>query len=205
MRKRNTITLADAPATARTGGTSTVSASAAISETVADNHPNTKRGRPQRFTKASMDCFRGLFPETKSQRGIMDMAYRIEAIRVLTKDDKDDRFHWLVDKAACIRGEDAWKPTILTELGRIEDEQVMKEIALRICELKPRNKEAVAIIRRYRSKDQGEGNCPAITNCIIGAVNAYLQRHPATTFLQLKTALINVAGAYDGDLNEVFQ
>jgi hypothetical protein len=45
---------------------------------------------------------------------------------------------------------DCWKASILVELGRIEDIQEMLNIAAEICELKPKTKAAILMVRGLR-------------------------------------------------------
>jgi hypothetical protein len=71
--------------------------------------------------------------------------------------------------------------SILAELGRIEEPGAVLTIARQICELKPKAREAVAMIRRCRLgesplKDGG------LTAELIRAVNAYLTRHPSMSW-----------------------
>jgi hypothetical protein len=50
-------------------------------------------------------------------------------------------FAWLVDRQACQRGEKAWKRIILSELGRIDDDDALRNVARQICALKPRTRD----------------------------------------------------------------
>ena len=108
-----------------------------------------KRGRP-RLMDAEQEAFlRNLFgSEVHTRRGLQNVFYRQLAFSVL---GKHDEFKWLCDSEAMGRGDlDCWKPSILVELGRIEDIQEMLNIATEICELKPKTKAAILMVRGLR-------------------------------------------------------
>ena len=49
------------------------------------------------------------------------------------------------------RGElGAWQPTILIELGRIENVETMRLVAAVICKMKPKAKDGAALVRCIR-------------------------------------------------------
>jgi len=81
---------------------------------------------------------------------------------------------------AGVRG--AWKPGILAELGRIRDADTMRAVALRICELKPSTKEAVAIIRRFRLRREPPANYRALWMHLAKALDEYMNVHPSTPY-----------------------
>ena len=108
-----------------------------------------KRGRPRLMDDEQEAILRGLFgDEVHTTRGLHNVFYRQMAFQFL---GKHDEFKWLCDSEAMERGDlDCWKPSILVELGRIEDVQEMFNIATEICELKPKTKAAILIVRGLR-------------------------------------------------------
>ena len=155
-----------------------------ISETASEKR---QRGRPPIFTPEHRARIQVYFPDVKTHRGITDCIYRIRAIGLLAD---DARFSWVADRAKMSAGDGGWKPSILTELGRIWDEEVLKEIALNICELKPKTKEAVAIIRRIRTGKTISGNAESLYRALSTTMNDYFQRYPDTPLPEVEAALL---------------
>jgi hypothetical protein len=108
-----------------------------------------KRGRPRLMDAEEEAFLRNLFgSEVRTQRGLHNVFYRQLAFGVL---GKHDEFKWLCDPVKMERGDpDCWKASILVELGRIEDIQEMLNIAAEICELKPKTKAAILMVRGLR-------------------------------------------------------
>jgi hypothetical protein len=134
-----------------------------------------KRGRPRlEYYRRGLD-----FAEfdAKTERGRQDVFYRLSAVAQL-KDD--ERFTWLCDKAAMVAGKkDAWKPSILTELGRIESYQDLVEVALEICKIKPKTKDAIAMIRRWRTGCEPASDADKFWSFLAKEVNKYARQHPS--------------------------
>lgn len=109
-----------------------------------------KRGRP-RIMPASYSTFLAeWYPDIRTERGRQDIAYRLRALDVLAD---DERFSWLADSEAMEAGSpNAWKPSILSELGRFGNDETLRSFALALCEIRPRpkTKEAVSMLRRAR-------------------------------------------------------
>jgi len=137
-----------------------------------------KRGRPPVFNPGYRAAMKTIFPDIKTHRGMTDSLYRGRAINLLTK---DGRFAWVADGARMKAGAPgAWKPSILVELGRIPNDENLKAVALRICELKPKTKDAVSMIRRARLGREAEGNYLKLFAHLEAALNVYLSGHPST-------------------------
>src|SRR6266536_4044997 len=103
-----------------------------------------------------------------------DVAAQQRALAVLC-DDPEGRYRWLCDPVTQVI-----RVGILAELGRIEDDAALRALAARICELKPRTREAVAMIRRRRRDATTPVGESALTREILAAIDAYLARHPGT-------------------------
>lgn len=111
-----------------------------------------------------------------------EVAYQTRAMEVLC-DDPEDRYAWLCDPVTQVI-----RVGILTELGRIDDDDAMRAIAARICELKPRTEDAVAIIRRQLDV-AAAGDTQELAREILLTIDAYSARHPATNWQQMLKAL----------------
>jgi hypothetical protein len=111
------------------------------------------------------------FPNVKSERQKRKIAQRLHAMSVLLE---DERFRWLCDPAAMRAGRDnSWRPEILSALGLIGDESAIKDVAKRICELKPTTKEAIKIIQRWRGAPLAAGDPWELMLGLLRGVDAY--------------------------------
>jgi hypothetical protein len=79
---------------------------------------------------------RSLYPKVKSVRGLQEKQHQTRAV-LLVMDQP--QFRWLFDPES-----GTCRSTILTELGRIEDDQLLVEMAAEICRRKPRSREAAS-------------------------------------------------------------
>ncbi len=84
---------------------------------------------------------------------------------------------------------------VLDELGRIESDHALIEIAKRICQIKPSTIEAIEMVRRHREFDQ-------LADELVHLVNDYRKRHPSTTRHEVLRAL-ETAGMMLGKSTEV--
>ena len=119
-----------------------------------------------------------LTPEVRTERARHDFHYRTRAIQTLCY---EPRFAWLADEGKMAVGaKDAWKPSILAELGRIHDADTLRAVALRICELRPSTKDAVAMIRRFRLNREPPANYLDLVYHLAKALDEYVTVHPST-------------------------
>ena len=132
-------------------------------------------------------------PEAKSRRSLVNTWYRNVAMsRMIDVPGMD----WLFDPTRSERGEDAWQPTILTELGRIEDDTEFFRLARLLCERKPKVKDAVVWIRAARSGSRPKGNAEKLAEMLYRIVDEY-ERHHEVTSEVLLAALDDVRGAIE--------
>lgn len=166
----------------------TVAADKGISETVSENR---KRGRPPVMDAEDVKLVKFLTSEKITHRHELNLHYRQRAIR-LVMDQK--QFSWLLDSAAEIMAGTGRikKHTILAALGRIQNDDDLKAIALEICKRKPKTKTALVLIRRARGVSKDDGNANGVAHAIRVAVNDYLTRHPSTPWEDVTAALVSV-------------
>lgn len=114
-------------------------------ETVSENRR--RRGRPEVIDKWEYDLHQS-DASTYTKRGLQNLIYRTRALSCLL--DKPE-YVWLCDGKKMVAGvPNSSKPAILTELGRFEDDDLIKAYAVQICELKPKTAEAVKLLRKAR-------------------------------------------------------
>lgn len=156
-----------------------------------------KRGRPPVFSPEYRAAMGELFYEVRTHRGMSEIMYRQRAYGFLID---DARFSWLADRRKIEeKGRRGMKSSILAALGRITDEAELKAVALRICELKPKTKAAVAMINRFRLGRGPEANYLNLLIHLEKALNAYLATHPATPEDWITRALRDLAECIEDD------
>jgi len=136
------------------------------------------RGRPPIMDDTNKAAVAFACDRRLTQGGRLDVFYRLLAVHALVD---DDRFAWLVDRPKMEAGQPgAWKPSILSELGRIQDVDAMRAAALGVCELKPKTKEAVAMIRFFRLRREPGSSFEKLVLHLARALDGYLTAHPST-------------------------
>jgi len=127
---------------------------------------------------------RSLYPKVKSARGLQQKQHQTRAV-LLVMDQPDLR--WLFDpqNGTC-------RTTILTELGKIDSDELLLEMAREICRRRPKSREAVAAIRRFRGV-RDEPSSHKLTIKLIKTIDAYLKRYPTTTWGQIRRAVSHTA------------
>jgi len=172
-----------------------------VTESEVTSESSQRIGRPSRFSDETMAYLATTYPEVHSRRGLVDIAYRYRAIG-LVKDIP--ACHWLCDVEAMKRGDDdkCWQPSILTELGRIDDDNTLIAVAIQVCERQPSREDAIHLIRRYRTTPRPPQNDQLATE-ILGAINGYIRRYPGTTWPAVHDALDLVQVAVRGAQQDV--
>jgi hypothetical protein len=165
-------------------------------ENDSQNVEKRRRGRPRLklFTPEVESMFEacGVFDGVRTARTRQNVMYRQRAMDVLGV-VRDERFKWLADFSKFdTDAPNAMKHSILAELGRIEDADKMRVVALQVCEMKPTAREAVQMIRNFRTGKQSAGDVKQLTNEIDRLIVDYLTRHPAMLFSQVCVALSSV-------------
>ena len=114
---------------------------------------------------------RQMNPRVKTERGLLNVAYRLRAVTSLMHIPECS---WLYgDKTA---EKDTAKSTILIELGKIKDIDVMTATALILCQLKPKSKQGALMVRNIRL-GKNQGDIISLANEVIKAINGYMDRY----------------------------
>lgn len=155
--------------------------------TISEEASKKRRGRPRAFTPQWLKILRDMFPDITTERGMQERAYQLQAHTVLKS---DPTCRWLIDEEGISAGKpNSYRPSILAALGRIEDEDDMRAIARRICELKPNTKAAAAIVRQYRTGKASPASIESLTSILITTIDKYLAQHRDTTWEQIQQGL----------------
>lgn len=133
-----------------------------------------------------------------SERTRQNKYYQIQAMRVLglhLDEGKPQPYPWLWGEPNVPRpGDHRVRWTLLAELGRIEDEETLREVAARLCELKPTTGDALVMLRRFRRGGVKVGDALELANKIIATINDYTNSHAGLTREDMRAALRTVAG-----------
>ncbi len=165
---------------------------AALFDRIAAQRP--RRGRPRLLSPFLEAGYRRALGRPATRRTVQNFAYFHRAWDVLglVTLPADSPLHWLHDHDRDGRPR-ATKHTILAELGRIEDEDELREAAGLICAMRPRTRQAVTYIRRWRIGER-RGSAPQLAAELVRVVYDYLRRYPLTEPTDVQAAL---AAAWD--------
>lgn len=81
--------------------------------------------------------------------------------------------------------------TILSELGRIDDDKALLAIAKQLCTLKPATHEAVGLIQKFRGVLRAS-KIDELETALLNTINRWLRRHRGGTWEQAKEAVARV-------------
>ncbi len=173
-----------------------------MSEVITENISETKTGRPSLMSVEQEAVFTalGLFTDSTPRRSKMNVFYRQRALGIICDGD----YTWLFDKEKIMTdgGDKYWKPTILMELGRIENDDDLRAVASQLCERKPATRDAVLMVRTFRTGGLPAGNTLQLTNEIIQIINRYLQTHADVTKQDVLAALRTATAKVDESLSD---
>ncbi len=106
-----------------------------------------KRGRPRKLPREIVESWTAVAQwGGKTSRYKAEAFYWLKAAEALTDGEQfNPRFRWLVDN------NNGWsRKTLLAELGRVERPDVIRLLAEDLCRDKPKVKDAIARLRRFR-------------------------------------------------------
>ena len=111
-----------------------------------------KRGRPRKYSESWIRQVGNIFNEVGTERGLRNKIQMVHAIGVLEKRGRDvDNLTFLIDQANIAH---PFKQSILTELGKFEDDDELLRVATDLCNYAKTHKATVhewaEIVRRIR-------------------------------------------------------
>lgn len=161
-----------------------------------------KRGRPRAFgapmfegSKITEEQFwqgQGLLNSSDSRRTHLNKMYGSRALAVLLRDQ--ERFEPLMRFKDVEAGKAKFPWTVLHELGRIEDEDRLAEVAEELQKHKLSAREAVTRLRRLRLGGSKPGDALALCDELVDALNDYLERHPDISNEDIRAAIRTLYG-----------
>jgi len=165
---------------------------------LAPRKQRSRKTRPKAKSGKAMDrnlqrFLRRLYPEVKTARGLQEKERQSRAV-VLVMDRPELRWLFDPETGTC-------RSMILAELGRIQDDHLLLEMAAEICRRKPKATEAVAAIRRFRGV-RHEPDSRKLMAELIKTVDAYLKRYPTTTWEQVQVAIVQAGNVVAEAMND---
>ncbi len=114
-----------------------------------------KGGRPKLLGPQLEAVYRGAVGQFTSERTVQNKYYELRAFSALGFNEdasETSPYSWLCSSGAQAgtSGRRYYRSTILAELGRFEDNEMMRLYAGLICTLKPKTQEAVRMLRKWR-------------------------------------------------------
>jgi hypothetical protein len=168
-------------------------------ETISENPPRKKRGRPSIFS----DQERQGLPFVMGQRSPRQYNNGVYALRAMRALSGDARFAWLCsDLPTLVRGEGNYRGTILAELGRIADPEVREALALAICERQPTVRQARAMISQFRLPTRPPGTLNQLFTVLCNALNTYLAEHAAMSWDDISSAALALQAEIEATRHE---
>ena len=113
-------------------------------------------GRPRLLHPKLEAVYREAVGQYTSARTVQNKHYELRALEILGFFDEGadvTPYRWLCSSGAQVgeSGRRYYRRTILCELGRFEDDVVLRLYAGLICRLKPKTQEAVRMLRQWRT------------------------------------------------------
>lgn len=147
-----------------------------------------RRGRPRRFNNKNVQFLVDMTARhIKSERGKQNYVLAIRALGIL---QDDPQCEWLAGHDVMYNNHKPLpRQAILTELGRIDNDEAMLATARRICEMRPTAKEGAAKIRHWRTGKRSGGDVRSLTKRLAITYDLYRIQHPGMTDDQASTAV----------------
>jgi hypothetical protein len=131
----------------------------------------------------------GALKPGQTRRNHLNVLYSLDALKILLRDE--ERFAWLLGRnGGKSDAEPAPRNSILSELGRIEDEEDILAVADQLCKLKPKAREAIARIRRWRLGKSRPGDAFELGTELAAKLDDYWMRHPDLPTSEVEVALL---------------
>ena len=142
-----------------------------------DSKTKAKGGRPRAIPDDFQEMIDFVVEPNVCERTRQNTWYRTIAINAV---DGHDEFKWLCDGEAIMRGDGKSRRGILSELGRLQDEDAIRAVARELGKMDPRptTREAVARIRRYRLGREAKGTYYDLVLWLERRMDEYVKTHP---------------------------
>jgi hypothetical protein len=151
-------------------------------ETISRNKGRPKVFDDEELAAATRMIAGGVSPTgPKSRRQMQNRLYALRAMDRLGLLEDGELREALADRPALdwLVSEEGARWAILAELGRIRDSGAFDTAVRWVLEYRPRTKEAVAEIRRFRTGKSNPPDTRELADEIVRAVDDYATRHPA--------------------------
>jgi hypothetical protein len=117
----------------------------------------------------------------KTDRTKMNEYYALVAQVALDNGDSDE-FSFIISVVNVMKPVfDTYKKTILIELGRLEDVDLIRKVALFICEKELTTTEAVAHIRQLSVGSKPKGSVHNLAKALAKSIDEYKSKHSDVT------------------------
>jgi hypothetical protein len=138
-----------------------------------------------------MKLLREIHQEPRSPRHLQNTAYQARAQSIIEPlVPQHPELRWLYDHEAIWQGKrHSYQQTIMQELGRIPVDGLLVALAIRLCELRPKSREAVKMLRRARLDHGAKGSIEDLTEVLRRTINDYLRWRPDLTLTDAQAAL----------------
>lgn len=140
-----------------------------------------KRGRPGLVSASARRGLAQIYSDVKSARRLANKVHLSAAFSAI---DGRPGFEWLHEPAA-----HKIRSTIMSELGRFEDPDMIRKAAAVLCTHKPATGKAVALIRQWR-KVQRPVTALDLHRQLVATINAYMAGHAGMTWAAVLDALV---------------
>jgi hypothetical protein len=156
----------------------------------ADSAVKRERGRPRLLTDQAAALIRSLYGSLTPRR-MHEVYYEIRARRAIGEPAPPE-YAWLIGG-----GRDAaYRRSILAALGRIEDRDLLLAVAKQVCVLKPKARDAVAMIRRARY-GESPAEAGSLARELLRVVDAYRVRYPSESWAAIRREVEDVLETVD--------
>lgn len=147
----------------------------------------------------------GLFGDVESDRRKINCHYMCKCQSALEdengKHPLDGEFNFII-----AIGDDleigCYKLTILQELGRLEDEELIRSIARVVCQNKLSTDAAITYIRQFRPKQRLAGDKVKLAQAIGKAIDEYKLKHSCVDEEMIRASLNLVLNVFPENISE---
>ena len=144
-----------------------------------------KRGRPRLFDAGSRTerAIKSNWAHILTSRGRNNVFYMFQVVHAIEDSNDVELKEWIGEDLKC-------KKTLLYELGRLDDPEMMLQIAHELKAMNASSAEGVEYIRRYK-RGTPPGSAKELATCILNnAINKYEDTHSGMNREMIREALL---------------